>query len=66
MCAMPDPPGFEREIILAAGDAGLRGHLVIPQRADGMVVFAHGSGSSRLPGVGVEPPGTAPAGVTFA
>jgi putative phosphoribosyl transferase len=50
MCAMPDPPGFEREIILAAGDAGLPGPLVIPQRADGMVVFAHGSGSSRRPG----------------
>jgi len=47
MCAMPDPPGFEREIIVAAGDAGLPGHLVIPQRAGGIVVFAHGSGSSR-------------------
>ena len=47
MCAMPDPPGFEREIVVAAGDAGLPGHLVIPERAGGMVVFAHGSGSSR-------------------
>lgn len=37
MCAMPDPPGFEREFVVAAGDAGLPGHLVIPERAGGMV-----------------------------
>lgn len=39
--------GFEREIVVAAGNAGLPGHLVIPERAGGIVVFAHGSGSSR-------------------
>jgi putative phosphoribosyl transferase len=45
--AAPDPPGFEREIILAAGQVKLPGHLAIPDRAAGVVIFAHGSGSSR-------------------
>jgi putative phosphoribosyl transferase len=47
MCAMPDPPGFEREITVGNGDVRLAGHLTIPDRAAGMIIFAHGSGSSR-------------------
>ncbi len=39
----PDPA----EVVLNIGGARLRGSLVIPDRAGGMVVFAHGSGSSR-------------------
>ena len=30
-----------------AGDLELAGHLAIPDRAAGVVIFAHGSGSSR-------------------
>ena len=45
--AAPDPPAFEREITLTAGDLELAGHLAIPDRATGMVIFAHGSASSR-------------------
>ena len=45
--AAPDPPAFEREITLTAGDLELAGHLAIPDRATGVVIFAHGSGSSR-------------------
>jgi pimeloyl-ACP methyl ester carboxylesterase len=33
--------------ILPAGDVGLEGELVIPASAQGLVLFAHGSGSSR-------------------
>src|SRR3954447_23901639 len=32
---------------LAAGAAALDGDLVVPAAAEGLVVFAHGSGSSR-------------------
>ena len=45
--AAPDPPGFEREITWTAGDLELAGHLAIPDRATGAVIFAQGSGSSR-------------------
>ncbi len=45
--AAPDPPAFEREITLTAGDLELAGHLAIPDRATGVVILAHGSGSSR-------------------
>jgi len=39
----PDPA----EVVLNIGGARLPGSLVIPERASGLVVFAHGSGSSR-------------------
>ena len=39
----PDPA----EVMLNIGGARLSGSLVIPDRAGGLVVFAHGSGSSR-------------------
>ncbi|MFC9930588.1 phosphoribosyltransferase family protein [Streptomyces sp. NPDC127190] len=39
-------PG-DREAEVRAGRAGLRGRLTVPEGASGVVVFAHGSGSSR-------------------
>ncbi|HET6965158.1 MAG TPA: hypothetical protein VFH58_10335 [Acidimicrobiales bacterium] len=36
-----------RQVVAAAGAARLGGHLSVPERARGVVVFAHGSGSSR-------------------
>lgn len=37
----------ERTVLIAAGDVVLEASLVIPQQPLGIVVFAHGSGSSR-------------------
>jgi dienelactone hydrolase len=37
----------QREVLVTAGDARLHGTLAIPERAAGLVMFAHGSGSSR-------------------
>lgn len=42
-----DPPGVDAEVELPAGPARLAGRLTIPGGAAGLVVFAHGSGSSR-------------------
>ncbi len=42
-CAEPDPA----EIVMDAGGVRLPGSLVIPDQALGLVIFAHGSGSSR-------------------
>lgn len=43
-----DAPGVEREIELQLGDGGvLRGDLCTGARDQGLVLFAHGSGSSR-------------------
>ncbi|HLF40813.1 MAG TPA: phosphoribosyltransferase [Acidimicrobiia bacterium] len=42
-----DPPWRDEEIELAAGAIRLAGHLTLPEAATGIVVFAHGSGSSR-------------------
>ncbi len=36
------------EIVLSAGKAELAADLSLPERATGLVIFAHGSGSSRL------------------
>ena len=36
------------EITIHAGDVKLPGNLVMPEKASGIVVFAHGSGSSRF------------------
>ena len=41
-------PTEERAITLSAGDAQLDGELSIPARARAMVIFAHGTGSSRF------------------
>ncbi|MFR9802347.1 phosphoribosyltransferase family protein [Pseudonocardia sp. RS010] len=44
----PAPDGaVDQDVETAAGGARLAGHLTVPQRATGLVVFAHGSGSSR-------------------
>lgn len=41
------PHGEQEEIVIAAGTAELEGDLNLPERAHGLVLFAHGSGSSR-------------------
>ena len=42
-----DPFLRDEEVRVTAGPVTLAGHLTIPQRPTGIVVFAHGSGSSR-------------------
>ncbi|MBK9180989.1 MAG: dienelactone hydrolase family protein [Acidimicrobiales bacterium] len=42
-----DPPAVDRDVTVQAGTVRLPGHLSVPQAAAGVVVFAHGSGSSR-------------------
>lgn len=39
---------FKMEVLLRFGDLALPGELVVPNDACGLVLFAHGSGSSRL------------------
>jgi putative phosphoribosyl transferase len=41
-----DPSQRDQEVTVAAGAARLGGHLTLPDRPSGVVVFAHGSGSS--------------------
>jgi putative phosphoribosyl transferase len=42
-----EPRGEERLVRVAAGQVTLEGNLSLPERARGIVLFAHGSGSSR-------------------
>ncbi|WP_440106378.1 phosphoribosyltransferase family protein [Streptosporangium sp. H16] len=42
-----DPPEPDGEVRMEAGGVRLPGRLVVPQNAAGVVVFVHGSGSSR-------------------
>jgi putative phosphoribosyl transferase len=42
-----DPPARGEDVAPAAGEVRLAGYLTVPQKAPGIVVFAHGSGSSR-------------------
>lgn len=42
-----DPPSRDEEVEVVAGVLRLGGHLTVPENATGVVVFAHGSGSSR-------------------
>ncbi|QUR67129.1 phosphoribosyltransferase [Mycobacterium spongiae] len=42
-----DPLRRPREIRIAAGPVSLAGHLTVPEHPTAMIVFAHGSGSSR-------------------
>ncbi|BBY00236.1 phosphoribosyltransferase [Mycobacterium seoulense] len=42
-----DPPLRDEEIWVPAGSVSVAGHLTIPEHPKGVVVFAHGSGSSR-------------------
>jgi putative phosphoribosyl transferase len=41
-------PRAEEQVRVTAGTATLQGDLVIPEASRGLVMFAHGSGSSRL------------------
>jgi putative phosphoribosyl transferase len=40
-------PGVDAEVAIPAGRVALPGHLTLPVHARGIVIFAHGSGSSR-------------------
>jgi putative phosphoribosyl transferase len=42
-----DPPVRDEEVSVLTGSVRLAGHLIVPEEAVGVVVFAHGSGSSR-------------------
>ncbi len=42
-----DPPLRDEEVRVTAGPVEVAGHLTIPEHPTGIVVFAHGSGSSR-------------------
>ncbi|ETW21289.1 phosphoribosyl transferase [Mycobacterium gastri 'Wayne'] len=42
-----DPPLRDEEVRVLAGRVSVAGHLTIPENPGGIVVFAHGSGSSR-------------------
>ncbi|HYL53005.1 MAG TPA: phosphoribosyltransferase, partial [Acidimicrobiia bacterium] len=42
-----DPPGRDEEVEVHAGAATVSGHLTVPEGTHAIVVFAHGSGSSR-------------------
>ncbi|HWS91734.1 MAG TPA: alpha/beta family hydrolase [Mycobacterium sp.] len=42
-----DPPIRDEEVRVSAGPVSVAGHLTIPEQPVGVVVFAHGSGSSR-------------------
>jgi putative phosphoribosyl transferase len=44
---VPEAGEDSREVALALGDALVRGDLAVPAGAKGLVIFAHGSGSSR-------------------
>ena len=39
--------GFDDEVVVAPGRLAAPGHLTVPPGAQGLVLFAHGSGSSR-------------------
>ncbi len=45
--AAADPPPRDEEVTVTAGGVRLGGHLTVPAEAHGLVVFVHGSGSSR-------------------
>ena len=45
--AVADPPARGEEVEAAAGPVRLAGYLTVPDQAPGIVIFAHGSGSSR-------------------
>jgi putative phosphoribosyl transferase len=45
--AAADPPGRDEEVEVQAGPVRVGGHLTVPDAASGIIVFAHGSGSSR-------------------
>jgi putative phosphoribosyl transferase len=46
----PGMPATLHDVLVPAGGQHLQGLLVLPPRAEGLVLFAHGSGSSRFSG----------------
>lgn len=44
----PADGGVDEDVMVAFSGIHLPGHLVVPENARGIVLFAHGSGSSRL------------------
>jgi putative phosphoribosyl transferase len=42
-----DPPQRDEEVEVSSGPLRLAGHVTVPEQPRGVVVFAHGSGSSR-------------------
>jgi len=46
--AQPKPSGTDPELTVLAGGAELSGALTVPDGATGLIVIAHGSGTSRL------------------
>ena len=47
VAASADPPVRDEDVVVQSGAVRLVGHLTIPEKCAGLVVFAHGSGSSR-------------------
>ncbi|MCP4087846.1 MAG: phosphoribosyltransferase [Actinomycetia bacterium] len=43
----PDPDPLSADVIIECGSVDLPGHLEVPAGATGLVIFVHGSGSSR-------------------
>lgn len=39
---------IREEVDIPVGDVTLRGNLIVPEKAVGLVLFSHGSGSSRF------------------
>jgi len=39
---------FHHDVLIPAGKVSLDGELIIPRKAEGIVIFSHGSGSSRF------------------
>jgi putative phosphoribosyl transferase len=46
--ALPGPHVCDEDVAISAGSAELAGRLTVPANAPGIVVFVHGSGSSRF------------------
>jgi putative phosphoribosyl transferase len=45
--AADGPPVLDEDVDIRIGAAVVTGHLTVPEPANGLVIFAHGSGSSR-------------------
>jgi putative phosphoribosyl transferase len=45
--AVVQSPARDEEIKVQAGAVVLAGHLIVPEEVNGIIIFAHGSGSSR-------------------
>jgi putative phosphoribosyl transferase len=39
---------FDKEVSISVGDIEIEGHVTIPENAKGLILFSHGSGSSRF------------------